>query len=469
MKSVLMIAYFFPPEGNAGSYRPLRFVRALATLGWDVRVISVNPYSYDRYDPLLLNSVPPEIEIIRVQGRDWWQAIQAWRGKKEKAVLAQASIEQAKKIHSAQWAPFRSRLRSAVRKIEAAYYLPDRAMPWIRPAFKAAVDTCLMKKPDVIWATVGPISSGLVAFQLSQQIHVPYVLDFRDPWGLNYYPDDLIRPKFASCRVRSIMRQIFEQAESIVFLFDSVAECYLQAYPGFINEKKIHIIPNGFEGSLDDFTLPFGERLTILYAGTLGTYRYDTLLQGLKFLKQRQPAVGKRLRLLFVGDGNEPLLREATMVGLNDIIETIGVVPYKEIQCIHRESHAFLILGRPSEVKGHELVAGAKLFGYLKARRPIIGVLPRDETRNILANVGVSTIADVESPYEIALVFQRVLETWINGSLEALLPDPVKCEAYSIEQQGVALIGALEGKVQKKTFFPGTVKIPSSLREDISQ
>jgi hypothetical protein len=460
MKSILMIAYFFPPEGNAGSYRPLRFVRALATLGWDVRVISANPYSYDRYDPMLLNLVPPEIEVIRVRGRDWWQAIQAWRGKKEKVALSQASIERAQKIHSAQRTPFRSRLRSAVRKMEAAYYIPDMGMPWIRRAFKSALKSCLAKRPDVIWATVGPISSGLVAFQVSQQIHVPYVLDFRDPWGLNYYPEDLIRPKFATRRVRSVMSQILKQAEAIVFLFDAVAECYLQSYPGIINEKKIHIIPNGFEGSLEEFRLPFGENFTILYTGTLGTYRYDTLLQGLKIFKQNQPVLAKRLRLLFVGDGNEPLLWEATRVGLNDIIATMAVVPHKEIQRMQHESHAFLILGRPSEIRGHELVAGAKLFEYLKARRPIIGILPRDETRNILVNVGVSTIADVESPSAIALVFQLVLENWIKGSLDNLLPDPVKCETYSIEQQGVVLVDALEGKISKEPFVSGTENIP---------
>ena len=34
MKSVLMIAYYFPPDGSAGVYRPLRFVRHLAARGW---------------------------------------------------------------------------------------------------------------------------------------------------------------------------------------------------------------------------------------------------------------------------------------------------------------------------------------------------------------------------------------------------------------------------------------------------
>jgi hypothetical protein len=42
MKSVVMIAYFFPPEGNVGSYRPLRFARHLPFFGWQPTVISID-------------------------------------------------------------------------------------------------------------------------------------------------------------------------------------------------------------------------------------------------------------------------------------------------------------------------------------------------------------------------------------------------------------------------------------------
>ena len=70
MKSVLMIAYFFPPEGSAGTYRPLRFVRQLSKMGWSTSVVSADPYHYERYDPDLLGLVPSETEIVRVRGRD---------------------------------------------------------------------------------------------------------------------------------------------------------------------------------------------------------------------------------------------------------------------------------------------------------------------------------------------------------------------------------------------------------------
>ena len=51
MKSVLMITYGFPPEGNAGVYRPLRFLRNLPSYGWSGRVISSKGNQFERYDP----------------------------------------------------------------------------------------------------------------------------------------------------------------------------------------------------------------------------------------------------------------------------------------------------------------------------------------------------------------------------------------------------------------------------------
>ena len=79
------------------------------------------------------------------------------------------------------------------------------------------------------------------------------------------------------------------------------------------------------------------------------------------------------------------------------LIETGGIDDGLEI-CnppLERQAGPLLILGRPATMKGYELFAGAKLFGYLKAGRPIVGILPEDETKNILRRLGVSTLASL--------------------------------------------------------------------------
>src|SRR6266852_9122432 len=196
-KSVLIISYFFPPEGNAGVYRPLRFLKELSRKGWRATVVCCDPYHYQRYDPNLLNQVPGDTEIVRVKGQDPWRAFQTWRGVRVERKIAGLSPEEARQVVAGHHALWRSRLRESVRIAEAWVYRPDIAMPWIRPAVKHIQDACRQNRPNVIWATIGPLSAGVVAYRTSVATEIPYVLDFRDPWGLEYYAEEVRRPAWA--------------------------------------------------------------------------------------------------------------------------------------------------------------------------------------------------------------------------------------------------------------------------------
>jgi hypothetical protein len=202
---------------------------------------------------------------------------------------------------------------------------------------------------------------------------------------------------------------------------------------------------------------PKGEKCTILYAGVVGDYRYDTLLKAVSLLKQSDPDLLNRLCLHFIGEGMEDLAKDAAKMDISDIVLTSGPMPYGEIVTLQRNAHALLVLGRPPTKPGYELFAGAKLFGYLKAGRPIIGVLPNDETRKVLHRVGATTVADVDSVPEIARTFRNVMKQWSLGT----------CEAYSSERQTATLVRALEGLPPEEPFLPGQQQIPLSLRHII--
>ena len=467
MKSVAMIAYYFPPEGSAGTYRSLRFLRQLAKMGWSTSVISADPYGYERFDPDLLAIIPNDAEIVRVRGRDLWQAVQAWRGKRIQKTISAAAVEVVDQVRAAQHKPVRSMFRKAVRMAEVCFYQPDIAKPWIRPAVSGAVKLCERKRPDVIWASAGPVSAWIVARKVSQAIGVPYVLDLRDPHGLSYYEPEVRRPKWLIHRMRRTMYQLFKNSQSIVFLFDSVAECYYRAFPGAIDPKKVHIIPNGYEGSIDNPAPPTGNTFNILYTGTVVSYRYDTLLKALVTLKNTHSTNAQRLRIKFVGEGMEDLAKQSGALGLSDVVETSGPTTHAEITRLEREAHALLVLGRLSTIKGHELFAGAKLFNYLKANRPIFGVLPDDETRKVLQHVGVSSIADADSPVEIVAKLEKLIDAWSDKTLFSLLPDHTKCALYSAEYQTEALVRALLGAPAANPFVAGSVEVPPSLRETV--
>jgi len=459
-----MIAYSFPPEGRAGTYRPLRFVRHLPALDWRASVIS-SEHSYSRYDAGLLDLVPSDTEVIRVPWRDPWQAFQARRNRQTQEKLSGASVNSVARVHATHHTPFRSRVRELVRKAEKCWYRPDMAMPWIRPAVKATVNLCARKQYRAIWATAGPVSSFVVAQRASQRSGVPYVLDFRDPWTITGFEDG--EPELARRKKRRTMYQLLKGAQSVVFMFDTVAECFWRAYPGALDASRIHIIPNGYEGAIDGVAPPSGDKCTVLYTGMSTYYRYDTLFQALHRLKETDSARAKQLRFLFVGEGNHEIDREAAALGISDIVAAAGSTSQAEISRLQQQAHALLMLGQPPNIKGYELFASAKLFAYLKAGRPIIGVLPPNESKNILLRMGVSTVADVDSPAEIAAVLSQLVDAWLAKKMASLVPDSAGCEVYSAERQTSTLVGALEGVPPTEPFVPGSVDIPPSLKERI--
>jgi hypothetical protein len=383
--------------------------------------------------------------------------------------VSKASAETVARIRSRHHMPVRSFFRNAVRTAEAWCYHPDVAMGWIRPAMKAILKLSSRKRPDVIWATAGPVSSLVVAQRLSQQTGVPYVLDFRDAWTITYNDFEDRRPTWAKRLEQRCMYRLIEKAQSVIFRFQIEAECYWRAYTGALEASKVYIIPNGYEGEIDNFVPLEGDKCKILYTGTLSDYRYDNLLQGLAILKRSSPDLARRVYFHFVGEGTEAIAHDAAALDLSDMMTTRAPTSQNEITKLSKQAHAVLILGRPPTMRGYELFAPAKLFGYLKTGIPIVGVLPDDETKKILLRVGVTTVADVDSQSQIAALLRRLLEAWSQGTLSSLVPNRTACEVYSAERQSEELVRALLGTPALEPFVPGSVEVPGSLRSEVSK
>lgn len=460
-----MIAYAFPPEGAAGSYRPLRFVRHLPQLGWHTTVICADKSVYERYDPELVSSIPKETAVIRVRHHDPWQAIQAKRARRIEKGIGKTINAEIERPYEPQQTRWRSFLREHIHKAEAWCYYPDAAMTWIWSAVQATVKACRTEKPRAIWATGQPWSSFLVAGLAWKRTGVPYVMDFRGLWTVVPNASPRLRPGWARWLDRRILAKLFQEARSIVVFSDVEAECISRAYKGALDSSKIHIIPNGFDGTIESYQAPTGGKCTLLYTGTLSQHRFDTLLHALRYLKESAPSLANQLCVRIFSDNVNELTQQVISLGLSEIVRTSGPTTNAEITRLERQAHAFLMLGVASTVKGYETIVGSKLFGYMKTGKPIVGVLPEGEARRILHHIGVSTIADVDSQAEIVAVLRRLLDAWSMQNLSSLAPVPRACEVYSSESQTKALIRALDGIAPVAPFIPGSVEIPPSLRD----
>src|ERR1700736_691932 len=229
MKSVLMIAYWFPPEGNAPVYRPLRFLRNLPAFGWTGGVIS-GGNQFERYDRELLNQVPQGTEIIRVADGDLWQSIQRKRSQRLRNTTAGSKSPVAARESAGRTVTVRSRVRGLVRKAESCWYHPDMQRSWIRPAVDATQATCARIRPDVLWATGPPWSAFIVARRAAESTGITYVLDFRTSWTIVPSSFEAMRPAWAQKRDRRMLRDLLGNAQAVTFFYEAEAECFWRLY-----------------------------------------------------------------------------------------------------------------------------------------------------------------------------------------------------------------------------------------------
>jgi glycosyltransferase involved in cell wall biosynthesis len=320
----------------------------------------------------------------------------------------------------------------------------------------------------VLWTTGPPFSAFVVAHRVAQRTGIPYVLDFRTSWTVVPSPFEAIRPAWAQQRDRRTLRKLLRDASAVTFFYESEAECFWRIYRDVLDVSRIHVIPNGFDGDVQAFAAPESSRFTILYTGTLSDYGFDGFLEGLSRFISRAPGRAQQVAVQFFGETDPQLMPRVRELHLGDVVSAQPPIPHASVGEVQRQAHALLMLERKPSHKGYELLAGAKLFGYLKAGKPILGCVPPGEAQRILRDVGATTVADASSASEVEHALEQMFSHWRAGTLSTLVPDRVACQRYSGRAQTEALVRALEGRPALHPFTPGVHDVAPSLRAEFA-
>ena len=182
-------------------------------------------------------------------------------------------------------------------------------------------------------------------------------------------------------------------------------------------------------------------------------------------LKKADAGISRVLQLRFVGEGMEDLAREAARLGRRRPGRHRRASRHGRRDSIAACSRmSCLFLGRPPAMNGHELFTSAKVFAYLKARRPVAAVLPRDGSRRVLTRVGVSTIADVDSPQAIASMFRGAdCCLVVRNSRHSSYPIESSARVIPQKRQTEALSRCLDGAPAESPSSPARVDVAPSL------
>lgn len=392
MKTVLLIAYYYPPLGGIGSQRSQKFARYLGDFGWQPIVLAPESGSY-YVDRSLDDLSKKGVEVIRTRALDLSSILKGLiaAGKPPTSKEYEHQEERQSSVGNL----IRKRLKRAA---NTWVYIPDGQIGWYPYAIRAARQAVESHNVDVIWSTSFPVTAHLVAYRLKLSTNKPWIADFRDLWTENHYAD-------YSSRLRKRIDQFIElklldKTDVIVTVSEVWANTLRELTGG---RKRVEVIRNGFDSTEYEglARTPTG-KWEITYVGLFYGAKQDPtpFLTALRRAIMSGKIARADVRFNIVGQPDLFVQELIERFGLGDVTTFSGFVSHREAIGFQVNSSLLLLIVH-GDRSNPGLVPG-KLFEYLGARRPILGLIPPHfEAARIIADVKAGVTVEPSNIGEI--------------------------------------------------------------------
>jgi glycosyltransferase involved in cell wall biosynthesis len=408
-RSILLVAYFYPPCRDTGAQRPAAMAKYLRRLGHRVTVLTTSAYGAGSPDEAEVERAS-DLQLLRgrLRGHDRIDALfdaDTYSGRPH--LLSRLVVPEPLRIA---WAPFAR--RRALRLHRHRHF-------------------------DCVITSSPPESAHLVGRGLRRR-GVPWVVDLRDAWTF-----EPLRPPFAT----ALQHRLDERLERRWLGEADAVVCVSEPAAADLRGRGIAdplLVPNGWDP--DSAPDPGGhakgaasqldpERVSLVYTGRFGTYGRNPagLVEALGRFAREDPATAGRLELAIAG----PLTEAERGLFARDVsparISLLGTLPRERALALQHAADALLLLAQPTRSQ----LANFKLFEYLATGRPILALAAGTEAGRIAAEAGYETVAaDDETAIAAALarVVRGELATPGHDSRDAYVyPGPAERMAEAVE------------------------------------
>jgi len=378
-RSILLVAYFYPPCRDTGAHRPAAMAKWLRRLGHRVTVLTTSAYGRGDEDTEreVVRSRDLQLVRARLHGRDHVDAL------------------------------FDSDTYSGRPHVLSRIVVPEPlAVAWAPFARHDALRLSARERFDCVITSSPPESAHLVGRALRRR-GVPWVADVRDAWTF-----EPIRPPFPTRAQKrldeALERRWLRDADGVVCVSRPAADD-LRARLGL----DPALIPNGWDPDL----APTGdgdgaarrvldpERVSLVYTGRFGSYGRDPtgLVRGLESLARNDPEAAARLDLVVAG----PMTEDEERLMRRDVsparIVLAGALPREDALALQRGADALLLV---ASARRSQLI-NFKLFEYLAAGPPILALAAGTEAGRVAAEAGGEVVAADDVP-GIAAALRRL-------------------------------------------------------------
>lgn len=371
-KKLLVLSYWFPPSGGAGTQRMAKACKYLPRSGWDPVVLTSSgvpdrqaPYQ----DPSLLADVAG-IEVVRLAH--------------EHTGLARHALDAV-------------RLRLG---LDA----------WIDAAIPVALDLARKSGAHAVLTSLSPFAGWRLGKAVKRSLGIPWLLDLRDPWALDGWRS--WRTPLHALWDLDQMKRALGAADAVIANTPEAARQYLKLG---VAPDRLCVIPNGYDEGMVTGDRPRRkgtkeELFTLVHTGTLHPanmppgftrnglrWRHRQiaplgrtghyLLQALAIVRGNSPKHAARIRLHLHGFVDPTHDSLAADLGIRDLLVSWGYSPHADVlRALASADAVFVPLhGVPSGERA--LVVPAKLYEALASGTPVLGALPPGDGADLVALV----------------------------------------------------------------------------------
>ena len=359
MKRALIITYYWPPIGGSGVQRWVKFAKYLPSEGWQPVIYTPENPDLSSIDESLLNDIPSEAEIIKRPIIEPYNIYRKLTGSK-----GQIKIEA--NPGGGGKGSFLKRLSMWVR---GNLFMPDPRCLWIRPSVRFLKKYLKEHPVDVIISTGPPQSMHLIARKVSLATGIPWVADFRDPWTKIFYFKHLRLGKWAERKHHILEQKVLDDATAVVAVSPLVQQDFAA-----MTSTPVHLVTNGYDES--DYTedIVTDGNFNVVHTGLLTAEGNPVeLWKALGEKCANDTGFASKFRLVLAGRTDKKVMEDISKAGLDNFLTDYGYIDHNKAVQLQR-SASLLILPIREEPETKAILPG-KLFEYLAARRPILGVV----------------------------------------------------------------------------------------------
>ena len=403
MKKVLVITYYWPPSGGSGVQRWVKFAKYLPAEGWQPVIYTPeNPESPGK-DTTLQADIPSGTEVIKTHISEIYGIYRK---------LTRGGDKQVNPINHQK----KSLGQKAAMWIRGNLFIPDPRVSWVRPSVRFLKKYLKEHPVDVIVSTGPPHSMHLIARKVARATGIPWVADFRDPWTKMFYFKHLHLSEKSLRKHQELEQQVLDDATVVVAVSPMVRDEFAA-----MTKTPVKLVTNGFDP--DDFAGAASDALPegFFHLVHTGLFAMDgnpeRLWKVLRSKCKEDKEFAAKMRIVLAGKTDASVVASITDAGLKENLQDLGYQPHDTVVRL-QSSASVLMLPLRKEPEYRATLPG-KLFEYLGARRPVLGIGQTDGAMaRVLAETASGRTFDWKDETGIRQYIDNCWERFKAGTLD---------------------------------------------------